>query len=340
MTRIHALLRPVLPILLALVIGGVILAALGRDPFQFYGSVIRRTIVNPTGLQEVVVLMAPLLLLAASLIVCFRAGLWNLGIDGQFLLGGLFVAAHAPAWVEAMPFGLAMTLLFALAIAVGTLWAMVPALLRAYEGVNEIISTLMMTFLAFSTSAFLVKTVFGDPDSPAPQTFLLAVEDRLPRIGATLIHVGVIFAILIVLAVHFFMTRTSFGLKLQIVGHNTRAAVHCGLKVPRLTLAVFAISASLAALGGAIEVLGVRGIVRADWHPAYGLMVVPLVFLARFNGIAVIAFIAFFAVLSIGGESAARRADLPHDFLLIVMALLLAILALSDELAARFQHRA
>ncbi len=198
---------------------------------------------SPSGLQEVLVLMAPLLMLAASLIVCFRAGLWNLGIDGQYLLGGLFVAAYAPAWVEAMPLALAMVLLFGMAIVVGALWAMVPALLRAYEGVNEIISTLMMTFLALSTGAFLVKTVFGDPDSPVPQTVLLPVEDRLPRIGDTLIHVGVIIALVTVLAVHFLMTRTSFGLKLQIVGHNPRAATHCGLDVPRLTVAVFALSA-------------------------------------------------------------------------------------------------
>jgi general nucleoside transport system permease protein len=337
--RLLALQRPVLPIVLALIIGGIVLAALGRDPLQFYGNVLRRTIFSPSGLQEVLVMMAPLLMLAASLIVCFRAGLWNLGIDGQYLLGGLFVAAYGPAWVEAMPFGLAMVLLFGLAIAVGALWAMVPALLRAYEGVNEIISTLMMTFLALSTGAFLVKTVFGDPDSPVPQTVLLSIEHRLPRVGDTLIHIGVIIAFVAVIVVHFFVTRTSFGLKLQMIGHNPRAAEHCGLDVPRLTIAVFAISAALAAVGGAIDVLGVRGIVRADWHPAHGLLVVPLVFLARFNGIAVIAFVAFFAVLIIGGESASRRADLPHDFLLILMALILVILALTDELAARFRQR-
>jgi simple sugar transport system permease protein len=239
-----------------------------------------------------------------------------------------------------MPFALAMVLLFGLAIVVGALWALVPALLRAYQGVNEIVSTLMMTFLALSTAAFLVKTIFGDPESPVPQTILLPVEDRLPRIGGTLIHVGVIVAVAVVLAVHLMMTRTSFGLKLQIVGCNPRAAVHCGLNVARLTLAVFAISAALAALGGAIDVLGVRGIVRADWSPAYGLLVIPLVFLARFNGIAVIAFVGFFAVLTIGGESASRRADLPHDFLLILMALILVILALTDELAARFRQKA
>ena len=99
----RALLRALLPIVLALLIGAVILAALGRDPVQFYGNVVRRTLFSWGGVQEVLVLMAPLLMLAASLIVCFRAGLWNLGIDGQFLLGGVFVAAYAPFWVQAMP---------------------------------------------------------------------------------------------------------------------------------------------------------------------------------------------------------------------------------------------
>lgn len=330
-----ALLRPLLPVLLAILLGGAILAALGRDPLEFYTRVVNRAVLNPTGLQETLVLMAPLLLVAACLIVCFRAGLWNLGMDGQFMLGAVFVGAFAPGLVAALPYWLAILLLLALAAGVAALWVAVPALLKARYGVNEIISTLMMSFLAFSFCGLLIKTVFGDPDSPAPQTPTLDVMDRLPRLGDTLIHVGVVFAILVVLAVHVVMTRTAFGLKLQTVGHNPRAAVHFGLHLPRLTLAVFGISAALAGLGGAIELLGVRGVVRADWHPGYGLLVVPLVFLARFHGVAVIGFVFFFAVLTIGGESAARRADLPNHFLLVMMALILGILAVTDHLAAR-----
>jgi simple sugar transport system permease protein len=330
-----AWLRPLLPVVLALLLGGAILAALGRDPLEFYTRVVNRAVLNPTGWQETLVLMAPLLLVAASLIVCFRAGLWNLGIDGQFLLGAVFVGAWAPRLVEALPYPLAIGLLFCVAGVVAALWVAVPALLKARFGVNEIISTLMMSFLAFSLCGLLIKTVFGDPDSPAPQTPTLEVADRLPRLGGTLVHAGVVFAVLVVLAVHVVMTRTAFGLKLQTVGHNPRAAVHMGLDLRRLTLAVFGISAALAGLGGAIEVLGVRGAVRADWHPGYGLLVVPLVFLARFHGVGVIAFVFLFAVLTIGGESAARRADLPNHFLLVMMALILGILAVLDHLAAR-----
>ena len=332
-------LRALAPIILALLLGGVILAALGRDPILFYTRVLNRTVFNASGLQEVAVLMAPLLLIAASLIVCFRAGLWNLGIDGQFLLAAVFVAAYGPALVTALPYWVAICALMLLAAGVAAAWAALPALLRAWHGVNEIISTLMMSFLAFSLSAFLVKTYFGDPDNTVPQTLVLPVEDRLPRIAESLVHVGVVFAVLAVLVVHLVMTRTAFGLRLRIVGHNPRAAEHVGLHVPRLTLAVFGISAALAGLGGAIEILGVRGVVRADWHPGFGLLVVPLVFLARFHGVAVIGFVAFFAVLTIGGESAARRADLPNHFLLVMMAMILGILALVDHLAARAKER-
>ena len=115
------------------------------------------------------------------------------------------------------------------------------------------------------------------------------------------------------------MTRTAFGLKLRVVGANPRAAIHAGLPVPRLTVAVFAISAALAGLAGAVDILGVHGNVRADWNPAYGLAVVPLVFLARFNGFASIAFVFLFSVLSIGGESAARRLGVPNFFTLVVV---------------------
>ena len=128
------------------------------------------------------------------------------------------------------------------------------------------------------------------------------------------------------------MTRTAFGLRLQIVGANPRAAKHAGLSVGRLTYATFALSAGLAGLGGAVEILGVWGTMRADWNPAYGLLVVPLVFLARFNGIAVIGFTLFFAILMIGGESASRRLGVPNFYVLVLVALLLIFLALVEYL--------
>jgi simple sugar transport system permease protein len=153
------------------------------------------------------------------------------------------------------------------------------------------------------------------------------------------VHSGILIALAVVLLVHVMMTRTALGLKLQVVGANPRAAVHAGLNVVKLTFITFALSAGLAGVGGAVEILGVWGNVRADWNPAYGMLVIPIVFLARFNGLAVIGLVLFFAVLMIGGESAARRVGVPQFYVLVLVALLLIFMALVELLGHRWRMK-
>ena len=323
------------PILAALVSSGIILLLLGVNPLTYYAFVVERGLMSSLGLQQTATRMAPLLFLAAGLIVAFRAGIWNLGVDGQFLLGAVAAAAFAPLMVGLWPNWLILTGGFILAGVIGALWSVLPALLKAYQGVNEIITTLMMTFLGISFSHVMVKLVFLDPGTSVPQTRTLAVEDRLPRLFDTNISSGLIWGLVAVTAVHLMMTRTAFGLRLRSVGASPLAANHAGLSVPRLTLAVFAISAGFAGLAGAVAVLGVEGNVRADWNPAYGLMVIPLVFLARLHGVWVIALIFFYAAILIGSESAARKVGVPQDFTLVLVSNLLIFLALAEYLDHR-----
>ncbi len=332
--------RIVLPIVLALVAGGLLLVILGKNPFVYYGYVLERGLFRQSGLEASITRMAPLLLIAAGLIVAFRAGLWNLGVDGQFLLSAVFVAAVAPPLSAALPVLPVVLICFAVAMTVGAIWSVIPAFLKARHGINEIISTLMMSFLGVSLANVLVKIAFNDPTTTVPQTATLAVEDRLARIGDTTVHWGVVLAVLTVVAVHYMMEHTAFGLKLQIVGSNPKAAVHAGLDVGKLTFAAFAISAGLAGLGGAVDFLGVHGTIRADFNPAFGILVIPLVFLARFNGLAVIAFVFFFAVLMIGGESAARRLGVPTFFVLVLVSLVMVFFAMIEFLDHRRRAKA
>lgn len=334
-----AALRILLPVLLALVVGGIILLALGKSPFAYYSYVLERGLFNWIGFQATLTRMVPLLLMAAGLIVAFRAGIWNLGGDGQFLLAAVVTAALAPALIQVMPRSLMIVCCIVVSVAVGAIWALLPALLKARYGVNEIITSLMMSFLGISFANVLVKLVFRDPTTTVPQTPDLPVEDRLPRLFDTTVHAGILIALAVIVLVHLMMTRTAFGLKLQIVGANPRAAVHAGLNVAWLTVATFALSAGLIGMAGSVEILGVWGTVRADWNPAYGMIVVPLVFLARFNGIGVIGFTLFFAVLMIGGESAARRIGVPQHYVLVLVALLLLFLALVEYLDQRWRKR-
>lgn len=324
--------RILLPVLLALVAGGLILLILGKDPLEYYGFVVQRGLLTWAGLQESITRSAPLLLIAAGLIIAFRAGIWNLGVDGQFLLSAVAASALAPALAGSLPDWLVLLLSCLLAFAVGALWSVIPAILKARYGINEIITSLMMSFLGISFANVLVKLAFRDPATTVPQTVTLPVEDRLLRLFGNTINLGIVIALAAVVLVHLMMTRTAFGLKLQVVGANPRAALHAGLPVGRLTIATFALSAGFAGLAGAVEVVGVLGTIRADWNPAYGLLVVPLVFLARFNGWAVIAFVFAFAVLQIGGESAARRIGVPHFYVLVLVGLLLLFLAVVEYL--------
>ncbi len=335
----HGLLTAVGTVIAALALGGVVLLALGVNPLAYYGFVIERGLLSPSGVQSTLTRMGPLLLIASSLIVAFRAGIWNLGGDGQFLLGAVVVAAAGPALVTVLPLWLALPACMIIGAMLGLVWSLIPALLKAYQGVNEIITTLMMTFLGVSFANVLVKLVFLDPSTTVPQTRTLAVENRLPTLFGSNVSSGLLIGLAAILIVHGVMTKTAFGLKLRVVGANSRAAIHAGLPLPLLTVAVFGLSAALAGLAGAVDILGTQGNVRADWNPAYGMTVVPLVFLARFNGFGTIAFVFFFSVLSIGGESAARKLGIPNYLSLVIVAILLILLGLTEYLDQRRQRR-
>lgn len=330
----------VLPIVLALLVGAVILLLMGVGPLEYYGYVVQRGLFSPSGLHATLTRMGPLLLIAASLIVAFRSGIWNLGGDGQFLLGAVFVAASAPLLAPHLPGPLVLVIGLLIGAIVGMIWSILPALLKAYQQVNEIITTLMMNFLGISLANALVKLVFLDPGTTTPQTRTLPVADRLPRLLDTTVSSGLLIGLVALIGVHLMMTRTAFGLRLRVVGANPRAAIHAGLNVPLLTIAVFGISAALGGLAGAVDVLGTQGNVRADWNPAYSLAIVPLVFLARFNGFGAIALVFLFSILSIGGESAARRLGVPNYFSLVIVAITLVVFALTEVIDQRLRDRA
>jgi simple sugar transport system permease protein len=326
--------RSVGPILLALGTGAVILAVLGRNPGAFYRDVWSGGI-EYGAWQDSIMRMAPLLLMACGLIVVFRAAIWNLGVDGQFLLAAVMVAGLAPELAGHVPNWLLWTLCFLVATGVAAVWTIVPALLKAHYGLNEIITTLMMTFIGVNVANVIIKGPFQDFSSNVPQTGTLDFERLLPTIPGTRIHVGVLVAGFVALVVWFVMGRTSFGLRLHVLGANARAASHVGLHVHRLVVVAFLVSGALVGLGAAAEILGIWGYVRADWNPAFGLWVVPLVFLARLNALAVIPFVFFLAVLSIGGDFATQQAELSNEFTLVLVGLILLFMAVTEWSARR-----
>jgi ABC-type uncharacterized transport system permease subunit len=323
------------PIVLALVANGILLAALGRDPFTFYYDMFDRGLIQWQGLQESIIRSAPLLLIAAGLIVAFRANLWNLGADGQFLLGAAFTAGLAPSLLAALGVGPMLVATMAVAALVGAAWTIIPAFLRGRYGVNEIITTLMMSFIGLGVANVLVKGPFRADVGTVPRTDTVPFDERLPLLFDTRIHLGFVIAVVAILAVHVLMTRTSLGLRLRILGANPRAALHAGISPVRLTIVAFLLSGALIGLGGSVEILGIQGGFRADFNPAFGLLVIPLVFLARLNAIGSLVLVIAFSVIQIGGESAAREADITSDVLLLLVGLMLLFMAVTEYLRVR-----
>ena len=190
----------------------------------------------------------------------------------------------------------------------------------------------MMSFIGVGVANILVKGPFQDPTVNIPQTRVIPLERMLPSIPGTRVHIGVLVALAAAFIAYYVLTRTSFGLRLHVLGANPRAASHVGINVRRLIINSFLVSGALVGAAAAVDILGVWGYVRANWNPAYGDTVIPFVFLARLNPIAVIPFIAFFAVLSTGGDIAASNANLPTDFLLVLVALMLLFMTIIEYL--------
>jgi general nucleoside transport system permease protein len=329
--------RSLLPVVCALGAGALLLLALGRDPVAFYGDIWQGGVSGGgwDAWQDSAIRMAPLLLIAAGLTVIFRANIWNLGYNGQFLLAAAIVTGYGPSMTNDLPLWFAMLLLFLMAGIVGAAWTIVPALLKARYGTNEIITTLMMSFIGIDLANYLIKGPFQDPTVNIPQTRVIDLDKMLPAIPGTRIHIGLLVAFGAILVAHFMLTRSAWGLRLRIMGANPRAARHFGVNLPGLILAGFAISGFLVGLAAAADFLGLWGYIRGGQNPEYGDTVIPFIFLARLNALAVVPFIAFFSVLSTGGDLAATNANLSTDFLLLLVGLILLFMTVIEYLGRR-----
>lgn len=326
--------RTVAPIVLALVAGGLIIWVMGVNPILFYRDILVHATAG-SGWQHSLTAMAPLLLIGLGLIVAFRARLWNLGYAGGYLLAAAVVAGVAPDVMHVMPFGAGILVLCTLAVMLGAVLGVLPAYLKATRGTNEIITSLMVSFIAIGLANLLVKGPFQDAQVSVPQTRVLEIEYMLPYIPGTRVHVGVVLAFVLVLIFHVLLTKSSFGLAVDVFGSTPRAAAHVGINTVRMTVTVFILSSGLIALAGAVDMLGLWGYMRTNWNPAYGDKIIPFVFLARLNPLGSIPLIAFYAMLATGGTIAAQQAGLPIDFLLILVALILFFMVIIEYLGTR-----
>lgn len=321
------LVSSLLAIGLAFLVGGLFLEARGKDAIAAYRILFERGLGGRDGLTETFKQMAPLLIVSGGLVISLRAGVWNIGVDGQFLIGGLLAGVVGAGLVGDVPRWLMLLVAAIAGFAGGLAWAIVPTVLRVRWGLNEIITTLMMNYVAVNVTSWLVKGPVRDKAHVAAQTTLIPVRDWLPHIPGTEVHVGLIAGVVVVLLVAVLFRSTVLGFMLNVLGRNPRAALHAGLPVGWLTALALLLSGGFAGLAGANDVLGIQGLFKGNWNPGYGFTGFALVYLARLDALWLLPFAFFFSFLIIGGQSMPRRADVPTYYIDMLEGLMLIFFA-------------
>jgi simple sugar transport system permease protein len=315
-------------------IGALVLLALGRDPVAALRIMLGTVLGSRTGLVDTLLQATPLLLIALGYALAFRGRVWTVGGEGQFHAGAIAAAAVALSLPAATPPLAAVPLAILTATAAGVAWALVPGLLRARRDVNEVVSTLMLNFVAILVMQWLIRTSFRDPEIPLMQTPAFPEAFRLPVLGGGRVHAGLALALLLAPAIAWVALRTGFGARVAATGANPYASRVAGIDVPGTVLALFLVSGALGGLAGAVQVLGVthRLVVGLSHDAGYTAILVAL--LARNHPVAVVPAALFFSALVVGAEGVQVDLRIPSDFMLVCVGVLV-LCVLAADLAGR-----
>ena len=327
---------------IAVFVGGTIalLAGAGFDVAQAASALVRGAAGSWYAIGSgTLVRSTPLILTGLAVALAFRAGVFNIGAEGQFLVGaaaGTAVAlglGSAPGWIS-------IPALLAGGAVAGAAWAWIAAVLRNRYQVLEVISTIMLNFVAAYLVSYLVRGPMQEPTHVYPQTSTIAAAAQLPRFGPTTrLHLGFAIAVVACAGAWWFVRSTAAGFRLRVVGANPSAATVAGeIDVRRVTTRAFLVSGALAGLAGAVEVSGVTFALYENISPGYGYTAIAVALLARLDAAGVIATGILFGALEAGANAMQRDADVPSVAVSVIEASIILVLVALER--ARFVRRA
>lgn len=330
---------PLLAVALTVASGFALFALLGLDPGRTLYEFLVAPLTSFQSLTELGVKGAPLALIATGLAIGFRANVWNIGAEGQLVAGAIAAGGVALAfWNET---GWWILPLMALAsVAGGMAWAAIPAFLRTRFGVNEILTSLMLTYVATLILQMLVFGPWKDPDGfNYPQTRLFSESALLPvLIGGTRLHVGALVALVAAAVAWFVMTRTTIGFEIAVIGDAPRAGRFAGFDARRMVWLAFLVGGGVSGLAGAFEAAGPIGQLVPVLTPGYGFTAIIVAFLGRLSPPGIVFAALLMALTYIGGENAQIAAGLPQAATGVFQGMLLFYLLATDGLL-RFRVR-
>lgn len=338
-SSLSPVLESVVAVLAALLLVAVLIVLTGTNPILAYAALVQQSFGSVNGLAETLVRATPLALIGLGISVAFRAGVWNIGAEGQLYLGALG-ATIVGLYLPSMPRALHLALSVAVGFGFGAVWAGIPGYLRATRGTNEIVTTIMMNYLANFLISFLVAGPMKDTGRliPVPQTPPLTDSALLPRLVAgTRVHAGVFLAMGGAVACWFLLDRTVLGYEIQAVGADASTAKYGGVNVVLISTAAMVLSGGFAGLAGVSEVAGVHLRLLEGISPGYGYLAIAVALLGRLNPVGVAVSSVFFGALLVGAESMRRVAGVPVGTIYLLEGLV--VLFVLAQRALRWQRR-
>lgn len=329
----------VLAVLAAFAVVAIIIAALGHDPGQAFRAVLTNSFRNRTGIVQTLHKWVPLTLLALAFAIPLGAGRFNIGGEGQMILGATGAVAVGITFSD-LPMVILLPMLILAGVLAGSIWAGISAWLMQSFKVNEILSTVLLNFVSFEVMDYIASVVWSDPGAGGAVTLPIGDGGQLPRIGRPPMHVGVILVALIAIAGAFYARRSVAGFELRAVGLNERAARLHGIRTGRVAVTSMIVAGAWAGLAGAIEVAGVHQRMLEGIQSNFLILGIIIGLIAR-GSLTAVPFVAFgIAVLEVGAGSMQRVSGAPVEMVLILEGLILMFLLMSDWVTDWIRARA
>ena len=316
--KVLMIVTPIASMLLALIVGAVIIACLGKNPLEGYLAMLQGSVGDASKIGKTLERACPLIFTALAAVFAYKCGVFNLGGEGQFIMGACSAAYVVITFgLEGVP---ALLVALVCGIVAGGIWGLLPGILKITRGLNEMITTIMFNYIALYFMEFLYKNVYADQG--LPQTPAMPKSSHLVDVG--LAHAGVLIAIVLGLLLWYVIFRTSFGFKIRAVGMSPTASRVNGFPVRFLMIAAFAISGAIAGMGGVVELFGKTPFRLADgFGSGFGFDGVAIALIAQLNPVAAVVVAIVFGMLATGGTMMQSVIGVPTAIVDIIRGLII-----------------
>jgi ABC-type uncharacterized transport system permease subunit len=311
-------------LLVPILLFGLFLWWQGANPVEAYQAMLRSIFSDWYGFGEVLIKTTPFLLTALAVVIPARAGLINVGGEGQLLIGALFTTWIGVTVLKEAPSIIGIPLLILAGAIGGAVWGLIPAILRQYGKMNETITTLLLNYVAFFAVGYLINGPLKDPEA-FNWPFSPKLEDalRLPTFGSTRLHIGFIIALVLAFVVWFLLFKTRVGFRLRVIGGNAVAALQAGIKVNRMQVLAMLFGGALAGIAGMIEIAGIEGHLRPMTGFGFGYIGFLAAWIAWNHPLWAVVTAFLLGAISVAGNAMEMTSGLPSSSVSILMGLIL-----------------